>query len=209
MVDVITPHLLEDESAAMNEELVEIRSHVEEQGALILAELESGPPTWTHTWSDPPCWEPIGQLSGSFATQWNTLNSSEPTSIGWAETEGIVDGAPLDPVGGSCVAGIGNGQVQQTMNRVEIRVITPLSGGTGAALVLSINPEDFVSNVTLSTDHVTAVGYWIEITGGAGAGKFNGFFTNGGLELETIEPTSGGFVGGQFKGELHLPPEDW
>jgi spore coat protein CotH len=209
MVAVITPHLTQAEIDAMNAELPSIRSYLEVKGANVLEELENETPEWSHTWSNPPCWEPIGEISGSFATQWNTLGNPSPLEIGWSEMEGNTHGTPLEPFGGSAVAGMGTGEVQQTVGRVEVRVLTPLMNGLGIGLILSINPEDFVSGVSLETDHASAAGYWIEIKGGDSSSEFGGFFTNGVIELETIEMTNGGYIGGQFSGELHLPPTDW
>jgi hypothetical protein len=209
MVAHVTPHLTPDEIDAMEDALPAIRSHLENKGAQILEELESGPPEWDHTWSNPPCWEPVGELSGAFATQWDTLKNPNPQGIGWAELEGNVQGTPLTPLDTSCVAGFGSGEIQQTLNRVEIRIITYLPGPKGAVLVLSINPEDFASGVSLETDHASAAGYWIEHNDPRLPSEFAGYFTDGIIELDTIEPSAGGFIGGRFSGGLHLPPVNW
>ena len=47
-----------------------------------MAELAGGAPAWTAALNDPPCFENIGNLTGTFATTWGSIGAPDPFVAG-------------------------------------------------------------------------------------------------------------------------------
>ncbi len=91
----IMPAFDETSRELVVEQIDVVRSFVQNRREHLLAELDFGPPEWPWPLRDPPCFVPIGALSGSFSTTWGTLSMPNPFTTGSGTFDGTFEGEPL------------------------------------------------------------------------------------------------------------------
>jgi len=208
---LIEDALTEDELASMKADLPQIRDFISGRRGEMLEEWEDGPAVWKHTPSDPPCWEYKGTATGTASTTWGTIDSNTPLIAGTAETEVMIDGAPLEPVYYSSAAG--DSTNYKTEGKAEIRVIHYMEEGFLMVIMMGIDPNDMIAGTTLPTDGTSVGSYLLRILPGSAGessqSEFLGFLTGGTVSFHEAGLSPGDPISFTFDFEIYTPPEDW
>jgi len=180
-----------------------VRAFVRGRRQAILAELDAGAPAWDYALRDTFCFAPIGHVSGTFATTWNSTSQPDPFAGSTASLSGEVQGVPL-PVG---VAGAAAGLDTQSPEgpRAIVYVIAPQPDGTVLVVLFSYRPEHFVPGAR-TPDWDALQGILFRFDPATDTSTTIGMLGQGTVELDRAATTPGGPVSGRFSVDVHELP---
>ncbi len=172
-----------------------VRTFVTTRRSDILTELAGGAPAWTQPLPDPPCFDFLGTISGTFTTTYGTLGAADPFATG---TGTIVNGAVVySAIGATC------GPNTDPFNPGAMtQVIGLRSDGTLDVVVILVNPALFVAGATVSLDWGAGfAGIW-NFNPTTGIATMTGFIFNGTVTFNQAGAVNGAPVSGSFQGEV-------
>lgn len=178
-----------------------VRDFVNERRAAIIQELSPKQPDWGFPAPQSACYTPVGTVTGSFKTTWDTTKTMNPFNTGTG-TFGldVPVGNPVMVSDAGSACGI---EVQSGLGvRVQIQIvgIFPPDSKIRVA-VLFIEPEDFVSGKTLPFNWQNAFGVALDVVNGVDTEQI-GFFNHGSVTLDSASMEPGGVVSGTFSADL-------
>ncbi len=186
MEGLIEPLLLPGDEDWFYEGLAILEEVVDGREEAIRDELDEGPPAWPHGLSQITCLSPVGELSCTFDTTWNSVFSHDP--YGTAEMEVLWFGEPIPVI--EAYAWTGYDPVE-----TEGRVYVGLPGLVGypeeyVYPQLLFSPALVQSNTQLAVDwnEVQAYVYYLSSTGEA---SMMAYGSDGVLTLDEAEPVDG------------------
>jgi hypothetical protein len=178
-------------------EIDTVRSFVTTRRAAINAELASGPPAWTAPLPDPPCFDYVGSISGTFSTTWGTLGAADPFATGTGTITGTVDGAPLSYLAVGATSGLSLLPPGAMTQVVGLR-----PDGTVDVVVLVVNFTYFVPGATVPLDWGAGFGGMWNYDPVTATSVMVGFIFNGSVHFNQAGITAGAPVSGTYTGEL-------
>ena len=200
MDGLVRPLLRPGEEPSFDEGIAITRAFVEDREANIRAELDAGPPTWPAGLIEVTCLSPVGELSCTFDTTWNSVFTDNP--YGPAEMEVLWFGEPIPVM--EAHAWTGYDPVE-----TEGRVYVGLPGLVGypeeyVYPQLLFSPQLVDSGVELAVDwnDVQAYVYYIGPTGEA---SMMAYGADGTLTLDEAEPVDGA----PFSGSVRFTLMGW
>jgi CotH kinase protein len=178
-----------------------VRTFVRTRRQAILAEL-AAPPVGATAPKAAPCMKPIGTISGTFSTKWDTLAAVNPFAAGSATLTATVNGMPLpiDLVGSTAGLDI----TGMDGPRAAVNVVFRLTDGTFGAAILRTVPSAYAANVTLPFDLGATFGAVAKFQGTTSTPI--GLMGKGSLSLTAAGATTGATVTGSFTADLMTWP---
>ena len=194
MVDLVEPIALEDEWRI--QQTAAVRAFIEERRDSLLASLAQPLPTIDGPLGDSPCLVEAGEVSGEFATTWDSLGSDDPLSEGSSHVTGSYLGEPFD-VDGASVAGLDSGNV-----------LLATLGWHSPTLVREV--VIYVPTWMIGPDPIPLGGFGaggrlidVDVSTGEPVSTAVGSLWNGTLQLLELEGTPGAAVSGTFSAILY------
>lgn len=181
----------------------DVRAFVAGRRAAIEADLAGGPPVITAPLRDPPCFEEIGMLNGSFSTTWGTTGAPDPFATGSGSVSGTVNGSPLSV---TRVGGTSGTDPNAMPPKSQIAVVAALADGTVGLVVFQIEPAVLAANTNLAIDLGNVVGVVYHYTPATNAFVLVGLLGDGTLNIGQYAATNGATVTGSFSGTLIRSP---
>lgn len=181
----------------------DVRAFVSGRRAAIDADLAGGPPVITEPLRDPPCFEVIGNLNGSFSTTWGTTGAPDPFMTGSGSVSGTVNGAPLSI---TRVGGTSGMDPNANPPKAQIAVVAALADGNVGLIAFQIEPAVLAANTDLAIDLGNVVGVVYHYTPSTGAFILVGLVGDGTLHIGQYSATNGAAVTGTFTGQLIRSP---
>jgi hypothetical protein len=181
--------------------LAEVRGFVRGRRAAILGELDAGPPEWDTPLPEPPCFEVIGEVSGTLQTSWGTAGGDALAS-GDGTVAATVDGVPLDVVAVGSTAGLDPADPA----RAQLLVVATLADGSAALVVLQLDPARLVPGTSLSIDWLSAEAIVYRYDPTTGTLAVLGLMPGGTIDLVEVATDDGATVRASFHGRVVLPP---
>ena len=179
--------------------LDEVRDFIRGRREALVAELDAG--ELPVTLRDPPCFEPLGAISGASDTTWGTVGA-DPFTSGGGDLEGVVGDVPLDVVGVGSTAGWSD----DDRSRARIIVVGALAGGDAEMLVFDVEPSRFRSGSTVEIDWVEAEGLAYHYTGATQELALVGLLAGGTLHLGAAATSDRSPVRASFTGPVVRSP---
>jgi spore coat protein H len=200
MEDLLAPIVTTPDFAAAVEG---VRGFVRGRRAVIDAELASGPPALTGELRDPPCFETLGPINGSFATTWGTIGAPDPWAAGTGTLAATLDGVPLSVVQVGSTAGLDTNAMPPA---AQVAVVAWLADGTAELVVLQIQPAAFVGGTTIPIDLEVSFGAVYHYTPSPQALELVGLVAEGSIDLDQGAQAVGAPVTGSFTGTVIRSP---
>lgn len=192
--------LLGDDVAA--ESAAQVRDYITTTRADIEVELDRGLPAQATQAVDAPlCLFPAANLSGTFDTQFDTLEldaiTEERATLTWSSFPPAVN----LPLSFDAVAGYDPEQ----MGAPTVRVLGIRPSGQVLVLGFPIDPALFESGTTIPLGGLDSFAVVVELTFRPSGALLSplGLMTDGVLTLDVIEPMSGGRISGSFSGVFY------
>lgn len=184
----------------------EVRSWVQARRGILEAELSLGPARWDFPISGPPCFNELGNLSGSFSTTFGTLGAPDPFQTGTGSLSGQYRGRLFDTLLAGSMAGLDpNPDIPPERRTVLVEIAAFQRDNTALVVLLSIPPWAFGSGVDLDMGFWGAIGILYRYDPGAPPGSevsLLGLLMNGTLHLEQASWESGGAVSGTISSRI-------
>jgi len=203
MEALVAPIADPDGSAGLAAAIDDVRAFIGGRRAAVEADLAAGPPTLTVPLRDAPCFEEIGDVSGSFATTWGTIGAANPFLTGTGTLSGAVNGTPLAV---TQVGGTSGLDTDAMPPKRQVAVIAQLADGTAAIIAFQIEPAAFVAGADLPLDWTTVLGALYRYTPATNSFVVVGLLGNGTLHLTQAGTTAGAPVTGTFSGKVIVNP---
>ena len=203
MEALVRPVVLVADRPAFATAVNDVRAFVSGRRAAIEADLAGGPPVISAPLRAAPCFEDIGDLSGTFSTRWGTTGAMDPFSTGSGSVTGTVNGAPLSV---TQVGGTAGMDPNASPPKVQIAVIAGLSDGSAGIMIFQIEPSVLAPNVDLPIDWGNVVGVVYHYTPSTNAFVLVGLVGDGTLHIGQYGTTNGAAVTGTFSGNLIRSP---
>mgnify|MGYP000924595820 CR=1 FL=1 len=203
MEELVRPVVLVADREQFATAVNDVRAFVSGRRAAIEADLAGGPPAVTAPLRDPPCFDEIGMLSGSFSTRWGTTGAPDPFATGSGSVSGTVNGTPLSV---TRVGGTAGMDPNANPPRAQVAVIAALADGTAGIIVFQIEPSRMAANTDLPIDLSTVVGVVYHFTPATNAFVLVGLVGDGTLRIGEYSATDGATVTGSFSGTLIQSP---
>lgn len=174
----------------------EVKAFVNGRRTEITNELASGPPAWTQPLPDPPCFDFLGSVSGTFSTTFGTLGAPDPFATG---TGTIVrsPAVPYSAFGATC-----GFNTDPLAPGVMTQVPGVRSDGTVDVVVLLVNPALVAPGATIPLDWGSGFGGVWNFDPATGTSTMTGFIFNGSVHFDLVGTTPGSPVTGSFQGEI-------
>ena len=172
-----------------------VRAFVNTRRSDILGELAGGTPAWTQPLSDPPCFDFLGAITGTFTTTYGTLGAINPFATG---TGTIVNGTVVyTGVGATC------GPNTDPLNPgTMVQVLGLRSDGTIDIVVILVNSSLAVAGATVPLDWGAGfAGIW-NFNPTTLATTMTGFIFNGSVHFDQAGAVNGAPVSGSFQGDI-------
>jgi hypothetical protein len=200
MEALITPIADPDGSAGLAASLDEVRAFVRGRRASILAELDAGPTDWSALPREPPCLQPLGEISGSLQTTWGTVANDAFTG-GSGALAATLDGVTLEVGDVGAAAGWAAKPA-----RAELLVVAALADGTTALIAFQVDPARLVPGAHLAIDGIELMCFVYQFTPATGELALVGLVTEGTLALDDVATTDGAPVEATFSGAVVRSP---
>lgn len=197
MEALITPIADPDGSRGLAAAIEEVRDFVRTRRAAIEGELASGPPAWTDPLPDPPCFELVGDVSGTFSTTFGTINAPDPFATGTGTLTETRGATPLTVVRVGATAGPDPGS-----SRMMAQVIGLLGDGTVDVVALVVDAALFAPGRVVPLDWGSGFGAVFNFNPATGAASLVGFIFGGAVEFDAAAMTPGAAVTGRFTGQI-------
>jgi hypothetical protein len=200
MVVLIRPHIRGDELAGFDAAVDVVRNYIDDRRNSLEADLSLPEADWSGPLRDPWCIDPIGTMSASFDTTWDTLGTADALNTGAATLAIDVTDKVLVPTNLGAVAGI-----DKDSGNPAIQVVTLLEDGTALVIQAAVDSRFFEPGVSLPIDWVAVTGIAIQVTfppdGSEAQIEILGMIGDGTLELDAAStdpdaPITGRIVGG-------------
>ncbi len=199
MQALITPVADPTGTLGLAAEIDGVRTFVSTRRADILNELAAGPPPWTQPLPDPPCFDFVGTVSGTFSTTYGTIGAINPFATGTGTILATVSGTPLSYLAIGATAGASN---IPGIPGMMTQVIGVRSDGTIDLIILNVDATLFVPGATVPLDWGSGFGGMWNLNLSTGAVTLVGFIFNGVIHFDAAAATPGAPVTGSFQGEL-------
>ncbi|MDP7111016.1 MAG: CotH kinase family protein, partial [Myxococcota bacterium] len=197
MEGLVEPLLRPGEEEWFHEGIATLRDVIAGREDAIRAELDDGPPLWSHGMNEFSCLSPVGELSCTFETTWNSTYTDDPYGTGAMEVLWFDDPIPVQEV---------YSWTAYDPVETEGRVYVGLPGLMGYPEEyiypqLLFSPTLVQSNTQLAVDwnEVQAYVYYIAPSGEA---SMMAYGSNGTLTLDQAEPVNGAPFTGSVTFEL-------
>ena len=177
-----------------------LRQYVLDRGDSILDQLDAGDPVWTEPLRDDPCFEVIGDISGTFVTTWGTNGNPDPFSTG-SGTLSITVGATVPNI---VLVGANSGLNMPTDGsppRAVVQVVGLLDDGNVAVAYMEMDPSA-VTPGTVPLDFASGIGVLFLFTPATGSFVPVGLFGAGDLVFDMAGTTATDPVEGSFSADL-------
>lgn len=197
MQALITPVADPTGAAALAAQIDQVRAFVSGRRAAILGELAAGPPPWTEPLRDPPCFNIVGPVSGTFTTTWGTLGALDPFAAGSGTIVATVSGTTLSHLAIGATAGPGLAPPGATANIVGVR-----SDGSVDLIVLVVDTALYAPGAAIPLDWGSGFGALWNSNPSTGAATLVGYIFNGVVQFNEAGTAAGAPVSGSFQGEV-------
>jgi len=134
-----------------------VRSFVAGRRATLEAALAASPATWDKPLRDPWCIDPIGDVSGVFATSWGTLGAADPFATGTTTVDFTLPSQSFTNLTGGATSGL------TTTGTGAIQMVVITSATTAMLFHIEADPSLLVAGTTLQLDWTEASGYAVNI----------------------------------------------
>jgi len=181
------------EAAGFASAVAGLRDFVSGRRATLEAALAAPPPDWTAPLRAPWCIDVLGDVSGVFATTWDTLDDADPFAAGTCTVDYNLPPLALANVDGGATAGISTDNGMAAINLVII------TGATEATIFhVETDPVRLQPNTTLQLDWTEASGYAVAIDFSTDPATFTviGLLGDGTLRLDSVGTNPGDPVTG-------------
>jgi hypothetical protein len=184
--------------------LTQVRDFIRNRRAIIEGELAGGPPAWTAPLREAPCFEPIGNLSGSFQTTWGTIGAPNPFATGTGTLTGMLNGSPVS----TTMIGATSGYDTNAMPPppAQVALVAQRPDGTFYLVVFQNDANMFAAGADLPIDWTIVFGVVYHYTPASGAFELVGLFSEGTVSLDMAAKTDGAMVTGTFAGTVIKSP---
>ncbi|NMB73840.1 MAG: hypothetical protein GYA21_01770 [Myxococcales bacterium] len=184
----------------------EVRSWVQARRGVLEAELSQGPARWDFPLSGPPCFNELGELSGSFETTYGTLGAPDPFQTGTGSLTGRYRGQLFDTVLTGSMAGLDpNPDLPPERRAVLVEIAAWQRDNTALVALISIPPWAFVPGIDLDLGFWSAVGILYKYDPSQPPGSevsMLGILMNGTLHLDSASMISGEAVRGHLASKI-------
>jgi len=180
-----------------------VRDVVRNRRTTIETDLAGGPPVWDSPLRDPPCFQSLGDISGTFQTTWGTIGAPDPFSAGTGTMAGTLDGVTLATTQVGSTAGLDTNAAPPAN---QIAIAAWLTDGTAELVALQIQPAAFTPNTTLTIDLNVVFGAVYHFTPSTGAFDLVGLVGDGTVHLTNAGQTDGASVTGTYTGTVIRSP---
>jgi spore coat protein CotH len=199
MEQLITPLADPGGTKGLAAEIEEVRDFVRTRRAALLAELDAAPPAWTWPLPQPPCFEVLGDWSGTFSTTFGTLNSPTPFSAGTGTLIGSIRGVPrtFTAVGSTC----GNNP-DPLAEAIQTHVLGLRGDGTIDVVLLDVKKPLFVAGGAVPLDWGSGFGAVLNFDPKTATATMVGLIFEGVVGFTKAGTTPGSPVTGSFQGKV-------
>jgi len=201
MEALITPVADPDGSAGLAAEIEVVREFVRGRRAAILAEIDAGAPDWPLGLRDEPCFEILGNVSGTFDTTFDANGDQDPFSAGTGTLAGTLE---VDAMFQTVAAAAGFDQQNPTDPSPQVAVLGLRADGTVDVVLLAIVPELFLPGTTLNIDFTNVFGGVFNIDPATGVATTIGWIISGTVTLDEASAVEGAAVSGSYAGNVAL-----
>ncbi|MBZ0231801.1 MAG: CotH kinase family protein [Deltaproteobacteria bacterium] len=203
MEELVRPVVLVGDREQFATAVNDVRAFVSGRRAALEADLAGGPPVITAPLREPPCFEEIGSLSGSFSTRWGTTGAPDPFATGSGSVSGTVNGTPLSVTGVGSTSGMDPNAMPP---KAQVAVVAALADGTAGIIVFQVEPSLMAANTDLPIDLGNVVGVVYHYTPATNGFVLVGLVGDGTLRIGEYSATDGATVTGSFSGTLIQSP---
>jgi hypothetical protein len=198
MVELIEPHVVDEELEAFDAGISGVEQFVESRRAQIEAEL-SVRPSYTGPLRDPWCVDQIGQISGTFSTTWGLLDDDDPLSRGTGTLQLELNGEVLSFSAVGTLSGPDEDTGEPAVRWVAVASETEI----WVAQVSLDSASDFAGGMSVPIDWTEAVGMLVKIdftnlVGGEPQLEVGGMLGDGLIEFDAAAASSGSEVSGRL-----------
>ncbi|HEV8323372.1 MAG TPA: CotH kinase family protein [Myxococcota bacterium] len=180
----------------------EARDFVTTRRGAILAEINAGTPAWTAPLRDPPCFDVIGDTSGTFSTTFGTVNAPNPFATGSGTLTGTLNMVALGPYT-SMGATSGFDPNDTTGNPpATVTLFGMRADGTIDLAFLSIDPALFAGGTAVPLDWGAAFGALAHFDPATMSFTVTGYIFNGVVQLDEGATVMDAPVSGSFSGQV-------
>jgi hypothetical protein len=197
MQALIAPIADPDGSQGVAASVDEVRTFIRGRREAITRELDAGPPPWDAPLPDPPCFDTVGEASGTLATRWGTAGGDAFTR-GDGTLAATVAGVPLDVVDVGSTAGWDPADPA----RAQLVAVAALADATVAMVVLQLDPALVRTGARLPIDWVAAVGIAYRYDPSTATYTMLGLLAGGVVDLGDVATFDGAPVRAAFRGPL-------
>lgn len=178
-----------------------VRDFVTERRSTIIAELSPSPPDWAFPPPVTACYTPVGKVSGTFKTTWDTTRTMNPfkTGTGTLDLE-VPTGNLVSVPDAGAAAGLDLTSGLGVRAQIQVVGIFPPESKIRVA-ILFINPEQFVKGKSITFDWQGAFGAAVDVPDGVNAEQI-GLFNHGTVTFDDASMEPGGAVSGSFTADL-------
>ncbi len=205
--DLVRPLLPEDASAGHDSDRADLEAFIAGRRDTLDQIMASEWPDWTEGLRVLPCRIPVGPVSGTFTTTWNSL-SQVIYDAGTATLALQLDGENMAPLQSGARAGIG------TTGQDRIQMVHNLSGERRLTFNVNLPEERWFDSYMTVGDHplvsppvnITVLYQDVSVTPARELGRFE--VGEGRWTFDKVATSDGAAVSGSFEGTLYTAPAD-
>jgi hypothetical protein len=160
MAALLRPHLDPEQDLYFDPSVDRIRDFVATRQELLESTLEPQPPPWTEPLRDAVCFAHIGDVSATFWTTWDTLDSGDIFLTGGGTFTLFVGDQQIVAVAVGAAAGPGDAANPHV---ALVLLVGALPDGTFAALYLETDQGELAAGADLPLDMSRAVGLLLHL----------------------------------------------
>jgi len=185
MSTLIRPYLRPGEDQRMDEGIALIRDFVDDREPIIRAELDAGPPGWSAGLIEMPCLTPVGDVTCTFQSSWNSIFDPDPYGTAQMQLTWLGNDIPII----EAYSWVGYDPVE-TEGRVTIGLPGLIGDEEYVYPQLLFAPDLVASGAQLAVDWNQVQGYVFHIHP-SGQGDVMAFLSDGTLILDQAEMVHG------------------
>jgi hypothetical protein len=205
--DLVRPLLPREARAGHDGDRADVESFISGRRATLEQIMASDWPDWTEGLRVLPCRIPVGPVSGTFTTTWNSL-SQDIYAAGSATVGLQLDGETMAPVQSGARAGFA-----PTLGVDRIQMVHDLSGQRRLTFNVNLPEERWFESYMTVGDHplvsppvsVTVLYQDVSVTPARELGRFE--VGEGRWTFDKVDTTDGAQVSGSFEATLYTAPE--